>query len=92
MKKLGLLVAAGVGYVLGTRAGRERYDQIKANAEKVSRSPAVQNAATRASDAVSAKAPIVGELAQRVRARRQKDDQGGTPTYPNTSEGMPPTS
>ena len=32
MKKLMLLVAGGVGYVLGTRAGRERYEQIKKTA------------------------------------------------------------
>jgi len=29
VKKLSLIVAAGVGYVLGARAGRERYEQIK---------------------------------------------------------------
>ena len=27
--KIGLVVGLGVGYVLGTRAGRERYEQIK---------------------------------------------------------------
>ncbi|GAB3497024.1 hypothetical protein [Nocardiopsis coralliicola] len=39
--------AAGlaVGYVLGTRAGRERYEQIARTARKVVSSPAVQNAA-----------------------------------------------
>ena len=35
MKKLMLLVAGGVGYVLGARAGRERYDQIKRTATRV---------------------------------------------------------
>ena len=35
MKKLMLLVAGGVGYVLGARAGRERYDQIKKAATRV---------------------------------------------------------
>ena len=29
MKKLTLLLAVGIGYVLGARAGRARYDQIK---------------------------------------------------------------
>ena len=32
MNKLMLLVAGGVGYVLGSRAGRERYEQMKASA------------------------------------------------------------
>ena len=27
--KVGLVVGLSVGYVLGTRAGRERYEQIK---------------------------------------------------------------
>ncbi|MFT4211607.1 MAG: hypothetical protein QM626_07000 [Microbacterium sp.] len=33
--KAGLVIGLAVGYVLGTRAGRERYEQIKAGAEKV---------------------------------------------------------
>ena len=35
MSKVTMLAAAGVGYVLGARAGRERYEQIKAGAQKV---------------------------------------------------------
>ncbi|MFC5823765.1 YtxH domain-containing protein [Nonomuraea insulae] len=39
--------AAGlaVGYVLGSRAGRERYEQIKRTAQRVADSPRVQEAA-----------------------------------------------
>lgn len=44
MKKLTLLVAAGAGYVLGSRAGRERYEQIKNQANKTWNSPTVQDA------------------------------------------------
>ncbi|MFB7249797.1 hypothetical protein [Microbacterium sp. NPDC056234] len=33
--KIGLVVGLGVGYVLGTRAGRERYQQIKTQWLKV---------------------------------------------------------
>ena len=33
--KAGLVIGLAVGYVLGTRAGRERYEQIKAQAVKV---------------------------------------------------------
>jgi len=33
--KAGLVIGLGLGYVLGTRAGRERYEQIKAQALKV---------------------------------------------------------
>lgn len=72
MKKLSLAAAVGVGYVLGTRAGRERYEQIKAGAQKVANNPTVQNAATKAGDAITAKAPIVGEVASKVRPRTGK--------------------
>jgi hypothetical protein len=33
--KLGLVIGLGVGYVLGTRAGRERYEQIKEKAAEL---------------------------------------------------------
>ena len=39
--KFGLVVGLGLGYVLGTRAGRERYEQIKEQASKIRQSPAV---------------------------------------------------
>ena len=45
MKKLTLLVVAGAGYVLGSRAGRERYEQIKTQATKAWNNPTVQDAA-----------------------------------------------
>ena len=35
MKKLLVLIAGGIGYVLGTKAGRERYDQIRGTFNKV---------------------------------------------------------
>ena len=40
--KILFVVGLGVGYVLGTRAGRERYEQIKRAAEGVWNTPAVQ--------------------------------------------------
>jgi len=40
--KVLFVVGLGVGYVLGTRAGRERYEQIKKAAEGVWNTPSVQ--------------------------------------------------
>lgn len=37
-KKLYFLVGMAVGYVLGSRAGRERYEQLKTSALKAVRS------------------------------------------------------
>lgn len=59
MKKLTLLVAAGVGYVLGARAGRERYDQIRKVATRVKDDPRVQEKAHQAADLAKEKAPVV---------------------------------
>lgn len=42
MSKLMLLAAGGVGYVLGTKAGRERYEQISRQARKIRSNPTVQ--------------------------------------------------
>jgi hypothetical protein len=43
--KLSLLVGGAVGYVLGTRAGRERYETIVALARRVAGSQTVQTTA-----------------------------------------------
>ena len=59
MKKLIILVAGGTGYVLGARAGRERYDQIRNMAMKVKSNPTVQSTARQATGAAAAAAPVV---------------------------------
>ena len=61
MKKLFLLAAAGVGYVLGTRAGRERYDQIRGTMNKVKNDPRVQEKAQQAVDTARQQAPVVAD-------------------------------
>ena len=60
MKKLSILVIGAVGYVLGSRAGRERYEQIKRQAQKTWNRPVVQGAVDDVEQAVRAKASDVG--------------------------------
>jgi hypothetical protein len=60
--KVLLITGLAVGYVLGTRAGRERYDQMKANANKVWNDPRVQKPVQQAEDFVKEKAPEVAEF------------------------------
>ncbi|UUT34515.1 hypothetical protein [Microbacterium elymi] len=48
--KVGLVIGLAAGYVLGARAGRERYEQIKEQAERVWELPAVQKQVDRAKD------------------------------------------
>jgi hypothetical protein len=43
--KLTFAVGLALGYVLGTRAGRERYEQLKKSARQVAQNPAVRNTA-----------------------------------------------
>lgn len=59
MKKLVLLTAGAVGYVLGSRAGRGRYEQIKGLVVKVKDDPRVQEKAAQAADIAKEKAPVV---------------------------------
>ena len=43
--KLMFIAGVGVGYVLGTRAGRQKFDQMVAQARRFWESPTVQEAA-----------------------------------------------
>ncbi|MFF3026904.1 hypothetical protein [Microbacterium sp. NPDC057944] len=57
--KIGLVVGLGVGYVLGTRAGRERYEQIKTQWLKVWHLDPVQEQVTKVKSYVGDKAAAV---------------------------------
>ena len=48
--KVGIVVGLAIGYVLGTRAGRERYEQIKEGAQTLWNSAPVQKQVDRAKD------------------------------------------
>ena len=61
MSKLFTLTVFGAGYVLGARAGRERYEQIAAGARKVAGNPKVQAASHKAQETIAQQAPVVAE-------------------------------
>jgi uncharacterized protein (UPF0333 family) len=54
MKVVTLAAGMAVGYVLGTRAGREKYELIVANARKVSAHPSVVQAQNKAKELLNA--------------------------------------
>ncbi|WP_206065438.1 hypothetical protein [Nocardioides sp. JQ2195] len=56
-KLLKIAALIGVGYVLGAKAGRERYEQIARTASKVRQSPPVQAGVAKAGE----KAPVVAD-------------------------------
>ncbi|MEV0264925.1 YtxH domain-containing protein [Streptomyces sp. NPDC050617] len=83
--RLTFITGAIVGYVLGTRAGRERYEQLRKAAQRVAQNPAVRNtaesaaqngraAASKAFGAVGAKVGdrLPGSVTERVRSLREQ--------------------
>ncbi|MFH7324507.1 YtxH domain-containing protein [Aeromicrobium sp. JJY06] len=59
-RKLTFLVGAAAGYVLGTRSGRERYDQIVQKAQSLWKDPRVQDVADKAQHAAQEHVPGMG--------------------------------
>jgi hypothetical protein len=50
---IGLVAAAAAGYVLGTKAGRARFEQIRQAGSKLAKNPSVQGAVSRVEDTIS---------------------------------------
>ncbi len=67
--RLGLVVGGAIGYVLGARAGRERYEQIKKVAGEARKHPAM----TQINDQVTA----VADLARNTVARGLEEGSKG---------------
>jgi hypothetical protein len=61
MRKFTVLTSFAAGYVLGARAGRERYEQIRKIALRVKDNPRVQETAHSAADMAREQAPVVGQ-------------------------------
>ncbi|MEV7613726.1 YtxH domain-containing protein [Streptomyces sp. NPDC089799] len=83
--KVTFAVGLALGYVLGTRAGRERYEQLRKSARELAQNPVVRNAAEQAGQtsrqyagkAVSAVGGRIGDslpepVARRVRSLRDR--------------------
>jgi Tfp pilus assembly protein PilW len=86
MSKIMLIAAGAAGYVLGTRAGRERYEQIATQAQKVWTNPKVAQKRQEAKEAAMAQAPAVKEKLQG--AASSVTDRGSSSTSTTT---LPPT-
>ena len=50
--KSGMLVGFGVGYVLGSKAGRERYEELRAAWDQFMGNPSVQRVVTKGREVV----------------------------------------
>ncbi|XVX20767.1 protoporphyrinogen oxidase [Actinomycetota bacterium] len=80
MGKLSFLAGMAAGYVLGARAGQERYEQIKTQTNKAWKSDPVQTKVGQASEAAKTKAaPYVTEKigdAAKAAAQQMKKTTG----------------
>jgi hypothetical protein len=85
MRKLTVLIAGGLGYVLGSRAGRQRYEQIKGLAVKVKDNPTVQEKAQQAADVAKAQAPVVKDKLAGVADTAKSKVGGGD----HPADGLP---
>ena len=65
MRKILVLSAAAVGYVLGSRPDFEQYHQIKDHAERVWYDPKVQNKTSQITSLVKKAAQATNQLADR---------------------------
>lgn len=59
--KFGLVLGLGAGYVLGARAGRERYEQIRVKAARLRRTPLVAKPLDAAAEKVAGIVRLGGE-------------------------------
>lgn len=86
--KITLVAGVGIGYVLGARAGRERYETIvetaSTAAEKVRRDPRVQDAAAQAQDKAREKA---GAAADAAKDAAQNASQAAQAKVGSTDDG-----
>jgi hypothetical protein len=101
--KAGLLLGFGAGYVLGAKAGRQRYEDIQRTWRQVSGSPAVQRAAgktaevagDRGKQALSVVQKGVEKAGSAVKDRINKNASSDTDPWrgnevPETAEGQLP--
>lgn len=92
--KAAFIVGTGVGYVLGARAGRQRFEKIKGWSATAWQSPQVQAGVTelkgKAADlARSEAAAIKGRVTESLRTA-VGSSQGLTPAGPVTNESVDP--
>ena len=97
MGKLGFLAGMAAGYVLGARAGKQRYAQIKTVSGKVWNSQPVQKQVASAKEAARTKAApvvadLVGDAAKTTAARLRAQRTVASETISSTAARATPSS
>ncbi|MCM3553527.1 YtxH domain-containing protein [Janibacter melonis] len=93
MARISFLAGVGVGYVLGARAGRQRYEQIKTQASQLWSSPKVQRTVDQAKDTAKTQAPVVADKVTGAAkdAAGTVKDKAGSAHLPGRGEDLPDT-
>ena len=63
-KRLILLAGLGVGFILGSRTGRQSYERLKAQAQELWTDPRVQDTVEKANQSIREKSPAVADAVQ----------------------------
>ena len=94
-----LLLLAGLitGFVLGSRAGRRAYEQLRSRVQDVSRNPAVQSTVSKARDFAQQRAPrltgavstVTGTAAGVTESVHQAGEQAVVPAPETSTEVQP---
>ena len=87
--RLGMFVGFGAGYVLGAKAGRERYEQLRRLYENLSSSEAFQQASQAAKEAVGTGLGQAKDLASEG-VSKVKERRSGTDGYSSGLSVAPP--
>ncbi len=99
--KLLFVAGAAVGYVLGARAGRKRYEQIKAAAARVWETPGIQNQVNAVEDYAAEKfgelpgalfagaKKVATQVVSRAQASQRQSVSFSTPVRQTTSAPAP---
>jgi hypothetical protein len=87
--KLVFTAGMAAGYVLGTRAGRESYEQIKTRAQQFWNSPKVQDRVSSTTGTIKSKAPELQDSLKGVLKKRGSgsDDGAKAPQDPGLDIG-----
>jgi hypothetical protein len=85
--KLALVVGLATGYVLGTRDGRARYEQMKSQATRVLQDPRVREKASQAGDLAKEKAPLVRDKVADVASQAGSKASSTVGSSSETSSG-----
>lgn len=87
--KILLVVGLGVGYVLGSKAGRQRYDEIVAKAQQFWNDPRVKSQVNNAQGFVKDKAPEVADFISKNVKKPAADKTSGASTSTTTGSTAP---